>query len=107
MRLIERSADSSYSIMVGTTDQLTNAIPGSNDNRVTRRINFASQMKTSGPRRPQSVLVHRFSVTYDSGIILRTAKVPSQLELVSRRSVHEKAILRQLRQESRLRTTQR
>src|ERR1035437_1632093 len=67
----------------------------------------ASSNRTSGPRRPQSVLVHRFSVTYDSGIILRTAKVPSQLELVSRRSVHEKAILRQLRQESRLRTTQR
>src|ERR1019366_8058156 len=33
MRLAERSAQSSYSIMVGTTDRLTGAIPGSNDNR--------------------------------------------------------------------------
>ena len=55
------------------------------------------QKKTSGPRRRESALAHTFKVARDSGIILWTAKMPVQVELVSIRPVHEKPILRQLR----------
>jgi hypothetical protein len=42
------------------------------------------------------VLAHTFRADRDSGIILWTAKMPFQVELVTIRPVHEKGILRQL-----------
>src|ERR1019366_1624833 len=55
-----------------------------------------SHKRTSGPRRRESVLAHTSRVARDSGIILWTAKMPFQVELVSIRPVHEKPIFHQL-----------
>ena len=55
-----------------------------------------SSNRTSGPRRWESVLAYTITVARDSGIILWTAKMPFQVELVSIRPVQEKAIFQQL-----------
>lgn len=75
----------------------------SNQARDPKSASPTSHNRTSGPRRWASVLAHTVTVARDSGIILWTAKMPFQVELVLIRPVHEKPILRQLTGEQRSR----
>jgi len=60
------------------------------------RSGETSYKRTSGPRRWESVLTHTVTVARDSGIILWTAKMPFQVDLVLIGPAHEKAIFHQL-----------